>query len=59
MNGPASGLDLDLRPDGVAIAAGALQAETNPVMAGRCVIAQQRRRAVLVADDQVDVAIVV
>ena len=56
---PASRFDLDAGPDGVAIARGSLQAQANPVMSRLGVVAQQGRAAVLMVDDQVDVAVVV
>ena len=58
-DGPAARFDLDACPHGVAIGANSLQAETDPVMGRRGVVAEQGRRAVLVIDDQVDVAVVV
>ena len=58
-DGLATRFDLDASPHGVAIGSHSLQAETNPVMGRPGIVAQQGRRAVLVVDDQVDVAVVV
>ena len=59
VDGPAAGDDLDPGPDGVAVAARPDQLEADPVIAGRGVVAEQGGRAVLVVDDDVDVAVVV
>ena len=56
---PAVGLDDHERADRVAIRAGADELEPNPAPGGRRVVAKNRRRAVLVADHEVEVAVVV
>ena len=43
-DGLAARFDLDAGPDGVAIGADSLQAETDPVMGRRGIVAKQRRR---------------
>ena len=45
-DGPIAGRDRDVRPDRIAIAPSAFQADADPVMARRRVVAEQPRRAV-------------
>ena len=58
-HGSTAGLDSNAGADGVAIAAHTHQEQSNPVVIRLRVVAQQRRRGVLVVDDQVDVAVIV
>ncbi len=56
---PPSGLDLDARPHGVAGSASPNQGKADPVVSGRRIVAKDRRWTVLVADDQIEVAVVI
>src|ERR1035437_7331940 len=49
----------DARPDGAAVALYALKTDLDPVVAGRSVVAQQRRRLIDVHDQDIHVAVVV
>ena len=59
MDGPAVGLDGHERADRVAVRPRADELEPNPAPGGRRVVAENCRRTVLVADDQVQIAVVV
>jgi hypothetical protein len=59
VNLPPPYFDEHLGPDGVTIAAGANEPESNPATSARRVVAEDCRGAVLVTDDQVDITIVV
>ena len=49
----------DARPDGAAVALHSLKTDLDPVVAGRSVVAQQRRRLVDVHDQDIHIAVVV